>query len=88
MRRNGTASLGLPIDAADGGDACPLFSEDPQPAPDLALLDKEWLTYDRTSRTLAMSYTRFFLGAGGQSGTDQLARPETGSEARIELLPV
>lgn len=70
--RDGTAALGLPIVVADGGDACPLFSEDPQPAPDLALLDKEWLSYDPSSRTLAMSYSRFFFGAGGQSGDGQI----------------
>jgi hypothetical protein len=72
VRRNGTVALGLPVVVADGGDACPLFSEDPQPAPDLAMLDKEWLSYDPTSRILAMSYSRFFLGAGGESGTGQI----------------
>jgi hypothetical protein len=69
----GTASLGLPVVVADGGDVCPLISNPPgQPAPDLALLDKDWLSYDSRSRVLAMSYTRFFFGFGGQSGAGQV----------------
>jgi hypothetical protein len=68
---DGSAALGLPVVVADGGNACPLFDEKPKPAPNLAFLDKEWLSYDRTSRTLAMSYTRFFM-AGGHSGAGQI----------------
>jgi hypothetical protein len=69
----GSASFGLPVVVADGGDVCPLISNPPgQPAPDLAVLDKEWLSYDSGSRMLAMSFTRFFLGFGGQSGAGQV----------------
>jgi hypothetical protein len=69
----GQASLGLPVVAADGGDICPLFNDDPNDDPlNLALLDKEWLSYDPASRRLGMSYTRFFFGIGGQSGAGQV----------------
>ena len=67
---NGTASLGLPVVAADGGNVCALDS--PHPPPAAAFLDKEWISYDSASRTLAMSYTRFFFGFGGQSGAGQV----------------
>jgi len=66
----GAASLGLPVISADGGDLCALVG--PNPPLDLAMLDKEWLSYDTTTRTLAMSYTRFFFGFGGQSGAGQI----------------
>lgn len=56
-----------PIPAAFGGDACRRPA-----ASDLALLDKPWLAYDPVTRTLALSYTRFFTGAGGQSGDGQI----------------
>jgi hypothetical protein len=42
-----------PIVTADGGNACE------RPTRDSAFLDKPFLSYDRTSRTLAMSYTSF-----------------------------
>ena len=70
LSSTGAASLGLPVVGADGGDLCTLFT--PTPTPDLAMLDKEWLSYDKTTRTLAMSYTRFFFGVGGQSGKGQI----------------
>src|SRR5438477_10900488 len=55
---DGSASFGAPVAVASGGDACPLLGPNPggQPAPDLALLDKEWLSYDSQSRTLATSF--------------------------------
>ena len=65
-----TVSFTNPIVAASGGDFCTLVNENPPP--DLAFLDKEWLSYDPTSRTLAMSFTRFFGGFGGQSGAGQI----------------
>jgi hypothetical protein len=64
-----TVSFTNPIVTANGGNACTLST--PNPPPDLAFLDKEWLGYDPASRTLAMSYTRFFGGFGGQSGAGQ-----------------
>jgi hypothetical protein len=67
----GAASLGLPVVTADGGDVCPLFNST-QPPPNIGMLDKDWLSYDKHTRTLAMSYTRFFFGFGGQSGSGQI----------------
>lgn len=63
-----SVSFTNPIKAARGGNACDFTS----PAPDLAFLDKEFLAYDASSRMLAMSYTRLFLGIGGQSGLGQI----------------
>jgi hypothetical protein len=69
----GAVSLGLPVVAADGGDVCPLLNDDENDdPPDTAFIDKEWLSYDAASRRLAMSYTRAFFGAGGQSGAGQV----------------
>ncbi len=68
----GAASLGLPVVAADGGDFCPLLNRMPKQTPNLAFLDKEWLSYDQGSRRLGLSYTRFFFGIGGQSGLGQI----------------
>jgi hypothetical protein len=85
VRSNGSAALGLPVVVADGGNACPLFDEDPKPAPNLAILDKEWLSYDQTSRTLAMSYTRFFM-AGGHSGAGQIEMVRAHLPAKPGLL--
>lgn len=67
VRASGKVSLGEPVVAANGGNFC--RSDD---LPGLAFLDKEWLSYDRASRELAMSYTRFFFGLAGQSGTGQI----------------
>ena len=69
----GAASFGLPVVAANGGDECLLFNDDPNDdPPNLAFLDKEWLSYDKVSRRLAMSYGAFFFGFGGQSGQGQI----------------
>lgn len=70
VRDDGTTRLGRPVVAADGGDFCSLFGNNADP--NLAFLDKEFISYDPTSRQLAMSYTRFFLGLNGQSGTGQI----------------
>ena len=70
LSSTGAPSFGQPVVTADGGDRCS-FSN-PTPAPDAAFLDKEWLSYDPTTRALAMSYTRFFFGFGGQSGAGQV----------------
>ncbi len=66
----GAVSFTKPIVTASGGDVCKLGQKNPPP--NTAFLDKEWLGYDPASRTLAMSYTRFFFGFGGQSGTGQI----------------
>jgi hypothetical protein len=73
VRASGRTSLGRQIVAANGGNICTLFNDDPNDdQPDLAMLDKEWLSYDSTSRQLVMSYTKFFFGVNGQSGAGQI----------------
>lgn len=67
---DGSVSFSRPVITASGGDVCKLQQENPPP--NTAFLDKPWLAYDQTSRTLAMSYTRFFFGFGGQSGQGQI----------------
>lgn len=67
---SGSVSFGPPVVAASGGDICKLDRENPPP--NTAFLDKEWLAYDSTTPMLAMSYTRFFFGFGGQSGTGRI----------------
>jgi hypothetical protein len=67
----GAVSFTQPIVAVAGGNLCDLFSPNPPP-PDFAQPDKDWLSYDAKTRTLAMSYTRFFFGFGGQSGLGQI----------------
>jgi hypothetical protein len=66
----GTASLGLPVVTADGGDWC--LHDTKKDQLQMAFLDKDWLAYDPVSRTLAMSYIRRFFGLGGQSGQGQV----------------
>jgi len=56
-----------PIVVAKSGNLCSRH-----PSPNLAALDKDGLSYDPTTRTLAVSYTRFFLGIAGQSGLGQI----------------
>jgi len=56
-----------PIIVAKGGNEC-VFPF----VPTLALLDKPWISFDQSSRTLAVTYTRFFFGFGGQSGAGQI----------------
>ena len=70
----GAVTFTNPIVAVPGGNLCELL-QSPNPAPDIALLDKEWLSYDPASRTLAVSYARIFLtGARSGNGQVELAR--------------
>ncbi len=48
-----------PTEVSQPGDLCALFTS-PNPPPNLASLDKDWISYDRASRTVAISYTRFY----------------------------
>jgi hypothetical protein len=59
------ARFSAPIPVADAGNLC-----DPE-APSFAILDKEWMAYDRGSRTLALSYTRIELSPSS-SGLGQV----------------
>jgi hypothetical protein len=51
---NGSVAFTLPIIAASGGDPCAGSDA-------LAMLDKPWMSFDPKSRTLMLSYTRFFV---------------------------
>jgi len=69
----GKPSLGAPVVVASGGNICTLVNDDESDdQPNLAFLDKEWMSFDRASRTLAVSFTRFFLGINGQSGEGRI----------------
>jgi hypothetical protein len=72
VKRDGRTVRGQPVVAASGGDVCSIINRRRTPDPDLAFLDKEWLSYDPSSRQLAMSYTRFYFGFNGQSGNGQI----------------
>jgi hypothetical protein len=78
-----SASFGPPVAVTLPGNLCASSSPD-QPA-DLATLDKDWMAYDRRSRTLSVSYTRLFFPPppvcdptgctfppGGHSGNGQI----------------
>jgi hypothetical protein len=65
-----TVNFGDPVRVSDAGNLCSLFG--PNPDPNVAFLDKDAISYDPTSRTLAVSFTRFFLGVGGQSGNGEI----------------
>ena len=53
------ARFTAPIPVTLPGDMCTLGG--PGQSPDLASLDKGWISYDRSSRTLAVSYTRILI---------------------------
>jgi hypothetical protein len=63
------ATFTAPVVVAPAGNLCDLLST--TPPPDISLLDKDFLSYDPASRTLAVSYTRFFL-TGIHSGLGQI----------------
>ena len=59
VNKSGTqVTFSSPIVVASAGNVCEFETPDPT----LSLLDKPFLSYNRTSRTLAMSYTRISLG--------------------------
>jgi hypothetical protein len=69
---NNQVSFSEPVVVASGGDYCGLINDPDNPPPDLAQPDKEWLAYDPATRTVAVSYTRFYFGDAGQSGDGQV----------------
>jgi hypothetical protein len=88
LSSTGAPALGLPVVTADGGDLCPLLNDRPPP-PDLAMLDKDWLSYDKTTRTLAMSYTRFFFRRAQRHRPDRNGTsPRSGQPAHPHRLPL
>jgi hypothetical protein len=58
-------SMGKPVIVSPAGNVCTLFGNNP--APNVAFLDKDFLAWDQSSRTLAVSFTRFFI-SGNHSG--------------------
>lgn len=77
------ARFTAPIPVALPGDLCSLDTAE-QPA-DLSTLDKDWVSYDPVTRTIAVSYTRFYFpppfvcdpngctqDPGGHSGNGQI----------------
>jgi hypothetical protein len=58
-------SMGTPVVVSPAGNLCTLLGN--TPAPNVAFLDKDFLAWDQTSRTLVMSFTRFFI-SGQHSG--------------------
>lgn len=62
-------SFTKPILVDRPGDLCKLFTR--RPPANIALLDKEWLSWDQGSRTLAVSYSRDFL-TGRHTGAGQV----------------
>jgi hypothetical protein len=84
VRPNGRTVLGEPVVTASGGDYCTAFTR--HPAPDLAFLDKDWLSYDAHSRQLVMSYSRFYFGVHNQSGNGQIELVRAHVPAHPQLL--
>ena len=62
----GAISFSSPISPVNAGNLCGR-----RPGRSVSLLDKEFLAYDPVTRTLAMSYTRFYLD-GRHSGNGQV----------------
>jgi hypothetical protein len=62
-------TMGKPVVASKSGNVCQLGAN--KPPPNIALLDKDFLAWDPSSRTLAVSFTRFFL-SGNHTGSGQI----------------
>ena len=76
-----TVHFGQPVMGPSPGNVCSLFGT--HPPDDLALIDKPFLAYDRTSHTLAMSYTRFFLLTGSGAGQIEMIRAHMPSQPQL-----
>jgi hypothetical protein len=63
------ATFTPPVVVAQAGNLCALLTNNPPP--NIATLDKDFLSYDPASRTLAVSYTRFYI-TGTHSGLGQI----------------
>jgi hypothetical protein len=61
-RSGPSVRFSAPIEVARPGNVCRLQGD--RPPPNLAILDKDWVSYDPSSRTLAVSFTRFYLISG------------------------
>ena len=76
-----TVHFGPPVIGPSPGNACSLFTNHPNP--NLSLIDKPFLSYDNASRTLAMSYTRFFLIAGSGAGQIEIVRAHMPAQPQL-----
>ncbi|MGN6378871.1 MAG: hypothetical protein ACTHNU_07975 [Gaiellales bacterium] len=65
----GGMSMGTPVVPSDAGDVCKLGL--PGGSPKTAFLDKDLLSWDQSSRTLVVSFTRFYL-TGNHSGQGEI----------------
>jgi hypothetical protein len=80
------ATFSRPVVLSRPGDLCTIGT--PNQRPDVSLLDKEWIGYDPVSRTLAVSYTRFFFPPPVVCDPNGCAPPPGGASGlgQIELL--
>ena len=62
-------TMGKPVVTSKAGNACELFQRNPPP--NIAFLDKDFLSWDQSTRTLAMSFTRFFA-SGNHTGQGEI----------------
>jgi hypothetical protein len=69
-------SMGKPVIVSPAGNVCTLINGNGAVTPNnIAFLDKDYLAWDQTSRTLAVSFTRFFIsGTHSGQGAINLAR--------------
>jgi hypothetical protein len=68
-------AMGKPVVVSPAGNVCSLFGGAAVTANNIAFLDKDFLAWDQTSRTLAVSFTRFYIsGAHSGTGAINLAR--------------
>jgi hypothetical protein len=65
----GTVDMGNPVIVSKSGNVCTLGF--PNGDPNTALLDKDFLSWDQSSRTLVMSFTRFYLD-GNHTGQGEI----------------
>jgi len=77
-----TVHFGQPVIGPSPGNICPLVNGG-NPSPNLALIDKPFLSYDQASHTLAMSYTRFFLITGSGAGQIEMVRAHLPSQPQL-----
>jgi hypothetical protein len=63
-------TMGKPVVVSPAGNVCALFNGS-NPPNNVAVLDKDFLAWDGTTRTLAVSFTRFFI-SGNHSGQGEI----------------
>jgi hypothetical protein len=61
-------TMGKPVVVSPAGNVCSLFGGAAVTPNNIAFLDKDFLAWDQTTRTLAVSFTRFYI-SGRHTGT-------------------